>query len=397
MNPVESLLDFAKSSVPFHRQRAPQHHLSLENWPLMTKYDLADHALDKSDALLSVPHDQGGYLLLSGGTTGEAKTLFYSHAEAADACCKIAHNFAANGLQAGDRVANYFPAGHMYSSFLMVDRALSSLPVTILPLAFTPDTDFAIEILSRFRPNVITGIPSTILELARRTASLEQPLQIEKIFYAGEPMSPSGEARIKANWASRLIRSAGYASTDFGPIGWQCLHCQSGEHHVFDDVLVEIIDDEIVATSLNRRAMPLIRYRTGDGGEWVHGACPCGDAAGRFRLLGRIDDVVLIWGCRVSYGDIVRALKSCDERLDTVQVLVHSSDEKDRILVQFDPRVDESMYPALRDSIYRHSFDLQKTIPRAALDQQLAFRTAPAEGLQRNPRTKKVIPIIDAR
>lgn len=48
---------------------------------------------------------------------------------------------------------------------------------------------------------------------------------------------------------------------------------------------------EIVVTSLDSLAMPLIRYRTGDTGVWADKPCPCGRALPMLReLTGRIND-----------------------------------------------------------------------------------------------------------
>ena len=44
---------------------------------------------------------------------------------------------------------------------------------------------------------------------------------------------------------------------------------------------------EIVFTTLTRRAMPLIRYRTGDVSRIVPGRCPCGSM---LRVLDRVGD-----------------------------------------------------------------------------------------------------------
>jgi phenylacetate-coenzyme A ligase PaaK-like adenylate-forming protein len=50
---------------------------------------------------------------------------------------------------------------------------------------------------------------------------------------------------------------------------------------------------EIVMTTLNRRAMPLLRYRTGDMSRFLPDPCPCGSpfkrlAPVRYRYSGRI-------------------------------------------------------------------------------------------------------------
>ena len=55
---------------------------------------------------------------------------------------------------------------------------------------------------------------------------------------------------------------------------------------------------EIVLTTVNRRVMPLIRYRTGDVARWLPEPCPCGLPLRRLSpLRGRLDEQVsCAWG-----------------------------------------------------------------------------------------------------
>jgi phenylacetate-CoA ligase len=76
-----------------------------------------------------------------------------------------------------------------------------------------------------------------------------------------------------------------YGTSETKEIAWEC---ESGSRHVSSDVVhVEILDaqgeavpqgteGEIVATVLVNRAMPLVRYRTGDRGSLLSITCPCG-------------------------------------------------------------------------------------------------------------------------
>jgi phenylacetate-CoA ligase len=67
-----------------------------------------------------------------------------------------------------------------------------------------------------------------------------------------------------------------YASSDAGPIAWECL-AEPGRFHLLQpDVWVESIDGELVLTRLRRSVLPLLRYRTGDRGRVQDGACRCG-------------------------------------------------------------------------------------------------------------------------
>jgi len=87
---------------------------------------------------------------------------------------------------------------------------------------------------------------------------------------------------------------------------------QSGMHVWEDAYVVEIVDPttlepveegaygELVLTSLDREAMPVLRYRTGDVTRILPGECPCGRVHHRLdRIRGRSDDMFIIKGVNI--------------------------------------------------------------------------------------------------
>jgi len=400
MNQIESLLDYAKNHVPFHRRRAPDNHLVLEHWPLMAKEDLVAYSLDVSCDLLSEIRQPGGYLVASGGTTAKPKYAYYDHEEVAALTKNIANHFMSNGMAAGDKVVNYMTAPDMWSAFILVDKALSFLPVTVFPLGYSPNMDSAMEVFGHFKPNTIIGISSMILNFARHTAQHNPRIRVQKVYYAGEPMPQASRNLLSSILGCEFVRSAGYATTDVGSIAWQCPHCEPGEHYAFKDTLVEIIDDEIVVTPLFRRAMPIIRYRTGDEGLWASPSCDCGQGAPKFKLRGRVDNLQNVWGCWVGYDDIVGILESLDIGCMAVQMRIQPGEDGGQALfVRFEclNPPDTKTMGGLRDRFYEVCENVRETVPRERLERDLFFESAPAGTLERNRRTGKVIPVIDAR
>jgi phenylacetate-CoA ligase len=85
-----------------------------------------------------------------------------------------------------------------------------------------------------------------------------------------------------------------YGTSETKEIAWEC---EAGSRHINADVVyVEILDEqgavvptgadgEIVVTLLVNRAMPLVRYRTGDRGSMLPSRCSCGRGS---PLLGVI-------------------------------------------------------------------------------------------------------------
>jgi phenylacetate-coenzyme A ligase PaaK-like adenylate-forming protein len=113
----------------------------------------------------------------------------------------------------------------------------------------------------------------------------------------------------------RLEESSGcrafhhYGMTEMGLGGAVDCEAHAGYHLREPDLLFEIVDPatgeplpdgeegEIVFSTLARRGMPLLRYRTGDRSRFLPGPCPCGSALRRLaRVRGRIDAAALPCG-----------------------------------------------------------------------------------------------------
>ena len=100
----------------------------------------------------------------------------------------------------------------------------------------------------------------------------------------------------------------------------------SGMHLREADLYVEIVDPgtgraapdghwgEITVTTLTRRAMPLIRYRTGDRGRLVPGTCGCGSPLRRLDVVpGRLGEgVFLPTGETLRLADVHEAVLAVD-------------------------------------------------------------------------------------
>jgi phenylacetate-CoA ligase len=102
----------------------------------------------------------------------------------------------------------------------------------------------------------------------------------------------------------------------------QC-EVREGFHLTTPDLLVaELIDPrtdgvlewqpgatgELVYTHLAREASPLVRFRSRDRATVLAFDCPCGRTTPRFRLLGRVDDMIVVRGVNVFPSAVERML-----------------------------------------------------------------------------------------
>lgn len=161
-----------------------------------------------------------------------------------------------------------------------------------------PETlDPMLAIVREYGPACIASKPSLLEVVANHIASGSRPVRLGcHIISSGSAMTPDLRARLNAITDGRVIDA--YALTEFGLVASQC---SRGELHVdTSSVFVEVLDEagkqpppgvvgELVLSSVQNLAMPLVRYRTGDLGALARGKCQCGSMSPRIeQLSGRI-------------------------------------------------------------------------------------------------------------
>jgi phenylacetate-CoA ligase len=340
-----------------------------------------------------------GYIFASGGTTGEPKYVHFSYEECDYMSDMLAENFRAQGLRAGMTVANLFVAGNLWSSFLCVEKALEKIGAIQLPIGGMCALENISTYLRKFSPDIIMGIPSMLVMVAEFMAKRGEVIQVEKVFYAGEALSEVREQYLKEVWGTTIFSSAGYASVDAGVIGYQCSHSRPGEHHVFSDIIdLQIVDGEAIVTSFARSSMPIENYRTGDRIEWIS-ECPCGRSDKRFKLLGRADNTIHIWSCRLLLSDIEGAI--AEEKLLTYQVMIteerRGQEVQEKIILSLESNGRDIDSEKLLSGIYARSRDLKDTLDFDNFRKNFHLRWFDEGKIPRNSRTGKISQIVDER
>ncbi len=121
--------------------------------------------------------------------------------------------------------------------------------------------------------------------------------------------------------------------------------------HCFSKSIVEVVDPdtgqqapggsagEIVVTDLSRRALPMIRYRTGDLTEGLEfDTCACGRTSPRLkRLIGRIGDIPRVKGTLVLPESIAEVLAK-DQSLGRFQIVLDRVGFADRLTVRIESK-----------------------------------------------------------
>jgi phenylacetate-CoA ligase len=250
----------------------------------------------------------------SSGSTGEPFQVFYD--VRAWAILKYLVKIrarAACGLRWGHRAVLLDAIAPADEGRLALERTGRVRRISVLQ----PAEQVAARLVA-FRPDVIYGLPSALLEAGRHLPGGSGGPTASAVFTSGEVLDGTTRRILREQYGCGVFDV--YGTSETKEVAWEC---PAGAMHVNEDVVrVEVLEPdgtslpegeegEIVLTLLVNGAMPLIRYRTGDRGSLIPGACSCGIA---LRLLGvvtgrEVDLLELSGGRRVSPYVLTSALE----------------------------------------------------------------------------------------
>ncbi len=406
---LANLLDFARARSEYYRQVLPDVELEgardLVKFPRLDAETLRRNTPPAGSALLTGSLE-GAYIFASGGSTGAPKFSFYNLEEWEDVTDILSAIYQKAGVTKGDTVANLFMAGNLWTSFLAASEALEKLGCVKLPIAGNVDPESMMAYLQMFRPTVLLGLPSLLVRLAELFEEKGQRLQVRTVLYGGEAMSREARAYLQEILGATTVASAGYASVDAGPIGFQTLDLPGGYHHlIYAYQFIEFLDPEtgepvpdgqvgeITVTCLGRRLMPLIRYRTGDLGRWV-------DSPNRiFELKGRIGDRIRIGTADIYPADVARILDGVPGAGHLFQLTISKKGPKDHVELQVERSA--RLGSELEGGTVRGALLSELDEVREALEQgwieDLVVDVVPQGTLQGMRRTGKIRAVVDLR
>jgi len=322
------------------------------------------------DESLSNRNDHG-YIYASGGTTGEPKLKNYAYGEFSHTAHKLASTYTDLLHLDNPIVANLFMAGNMWSSFNVIQKALESIDIIQLPLGGSMDVYTLDYFMQRLKPNVIFGIPSLLFNYAQFLKKQHKSFDINYVYFAGERLNKSHKDLFDEVFNEPIILSAGYASVEVGLIGYQPQGKSVDQFKLFYDVDFKIINDELVVKSRSHDYI-----KTGDLVDYQNGI---------FRLLGRVDKIIEIFGTRISLELL------CSE-FSEYQFDLIISEEQEKILFRCESEDLEFLDKV--ESFYQKSFDLKNTYCLDAFKSKILYSVS---GHISSKRTGKSLKVRDLR
>ncbi|WP_294486345.1 DVU_1553 family AMP-dependent CoA ligase [uncultured Mailhella sp.] len=267
----------------------------LANLPFTTPEDLHDYR-----EFLCVPQGdvQRIVTLQTSGSTNAPKRIAFSEGDLA----RTASFFAAGMAQLvheGQRLMVLLPGAQCPDGVTdLLRQALTPSGVDVVAGHPEATAETLRNDLSRWHPQCLVAAPhqlDALLDASRDDTFRRLASCVEGIQSSGDILDLSVRDGLEEALDCVVLDHYGMTETCFGG-GVQCM-AKNGYHLRELDLFLEILDPvsgkpvpegetgEIILTTLNREAMPLIRYRTGDAAAWLPGPCPCGSPMRRLSPL----------------------------------------------------------------------------------------------------------------
>lgn len=282
--------------------------------------------------------------LQSSGTTGAPKRLYFT-ADDQELTVDFFHNGMATLVGPGDRVLILMPGERPGSVGDLLRNGLKRLGVEGIIHGPVKDVADTIRVIEEKQVNALVGIPTQVLALARYRKSDGNPLQLQSVLLSTDHVPDAIVRELEKTWGCRVFNH--YGMTEMGLGGGVECEALEGYHLREADLFFEIINPdtglpvpdgetgEVVFTTLTRRGMPLIRYRTGDISRFIPEPCPCGSVLRRMdrvksRLSGKIE---LTTGNFLTMADLDEALFALDGLVDFQATLTRKG-SKDQLEIE---------------------------------------------------------------
>jgi phenylacetate-CoA ligase len=321
--------------------------------------DFRDRYGDPFGGLLALERDQISTVFSTSGTTGDATLYAHSWDNWHPFWTTLARDLWEIGVRPGDYVigSGFKIRGQLYHS----DQLCGAIPLMVS--TGIGAWKEAIEAIKQYRPvyATLTGLALAELDhLAHEVDMVDVFSSFKGVSFAGEPLSGRMRQRL-ASWGAETFV---WTSTGDVTAAFECRE-HDGHHAWEDTVLLESISalgtepvaegeiGEMVATSLDNAATPLIRFRSDDLIRMTRQTCGCGRTHARFWPIGRKGDETIVHGRSLVPMDIWQALETVPETEAAVFQMVRPAREMDelRIRVGYDEITPASKLDDVRDRV----------------------------------------------
>ncbi len=339
---------------PFYKRRFEENHLSpddikslddLKRIPFTTKQDLRD---TYPFGIASEPLEHCVRLHSSSGTTGNPTVILHTQKDLDQWANAVARCLWMVGLRPSDVFQNSSGYG-MFTGGLGFQYGAERLGMLTVPAA-AGNTKRQIKFITDFGTTAVHAIPSYATRLFEVMQEMgidpRKDTRLHTLIIGAEPHSEEQRRRIEEMLGVKAYNSFGMSEMCGPGVAFECKE-QNGLHIWEDYYIVEIVNPEtlepvpegeigeLVLTTINREAMPLLRYRTRDLTRILPGDCPCGRHHKRLdRMKGRSDDMIILKGVNIFPIQIEQILMQFKELSTDYLITLDTLESNDEMTVE---------------------------------------------------------------
>ena len=296
----------------------------LQKAPFTTKQDLRDNY---PYGFFAVPMKDIREIHMSSGTTGVATVGGYTeHDLEIWGDCFARGIWYANGTD--EDICHVCYGYGLFTGGLGAHYGGIMAGCTTIPMS-AGNTERQIRVLREMGSTILCCTPSYAMYIADTAISMgldpKKDFHLRAGIHGAEAFSDNFRAELEKKLNYKVLDVYGLTETMGPGVAIECME-QNGLHLAEDHFFAEIINPEtgevlpdgewgeLVLTTIDREATPVVRYRTRDITRIIPGECACGRTHRRIdRLHGRTDDMLIIRGVNVFPSQIEDVMKTMPE------------------------------------------------------------------------------------
>lgn len=347
------MITLTYANVELFKNRMQAKHLtpsdikSLEDIVLLPYTEKSDLRDTYPFGLFAAPMQDIVRLHASSGTTGKPIVVAYTKEDIEVWSNVMMRAFASYGLHKGDIIQNAYGYG-LFTGGLGVHYGAEALGATVIPIS-GGNSERQIMVMKDFSVTAICCTPSYFVHLLEFASDLKidiRDLPIRAGIFGAEPWTEEMRQWIEMKSGIKAYDIYGLSEIIGPGVGAEC-ECQVGLHIFEDHFFPEILDPvtgepkkdgeegELVLTTLSKKAMPMIRYRTHDITSIYAEPCHCGRTLRKIkRISRRCDDMFIIRGVNVFPSQVETALLTVEGTSPHYQIVLTRKKGLDQMEVQ---------------------------------------------------------------
>ena len=369
LNALNNLIKYVKENSSFYRElyKNLDEINSLEELykiPIINKEDI----IQNGNKMVCVNQSEISRIvsLDTSGTMGKYKRIYFTEEDQ-----KLTVDFFIQGLsflvKKDDVMMIMLPFERENSVGDLIKQSLKIMQVNPVLSGSLSSFKKTVDLMINNNVNSIVGMPVEILALGRYIQKENLPIKIKSILLSADMVNDTFIEEIKKVYNCEVFNHFGM--TEIGLGGAVDCEYHEGMHIRENDLLMEIVNPvtkenmnegesgEIVITTLTRKAMPLIRYATGDITSFVKEKCSCNSVLKKLdKIKYRIDD-------RAHIGkNLYININSTDDLLFTLDNLINYKIGVDKGDSYYELKLQLAFFEEEKNVLYSNDEDLKRKI-----------------------------------